>query len=288
MEIELHKSSISRLDDYIEFYKLCFPQASNLHHHYFMWLYLQNPEGQALGADAICEGRVVGQVIAIPGTYHLHGKLVKGLIAVNVAVHPSFQGRHLFKRLGLKMCEFAAEEGFEFVIGVANAAATPGWVRQMGFQLVGPLEARIGMGTPDLGNRDFNSHNIDMMHAWTPTSLTWRASNPLNSISFRRSDREHGAFAFASAGKRAITSVAILPESDFAREMPPYANFIQRSCPKVFLGLIPGYRFGLNFPKIPLRFKPSPLNLIYKNLRNKNQKIDVKNSFINFLDFDAF
>jgi len=58
--------------------------------------------------------------------------------------------------------------------------------------------------------------------------------------------------------------------------------------PKVFLGLIPKYKFTNRYLIIPKQFKPSPLNFIYKNLEDNKENIDPSSCFLNFLDFDAF
>lgn len=286
MEIELIQSNASRLEDYMVLYRACFPQADKLQFEYLTWLYKLNPEGEALGADAMCDGKVVGQVIALPGRYRLRGRLVRGLVAVNVAVHPGFQGKHLFKRLGLKMCEFGAKAGFEFVIGVANAAATPGWVRQMGFQLVGPLQARVGWGAlhPEACERGIDEAML--YQEWSKQSLDWRVANPVNPVSLiDRGSRQ--LTALASAGKPGLNVMAVLPSRAHAQVLAS-----QRVCswlmPKVFVGAVPDYRFGINFQAIPERIKPSPLNLIYKNLVDSSDRVSLEKCFITFLDFDAF
>jgi len=185
LSISIGKSSIDLLPQYIELYKIGFPNASHFSAAYLGWLYKNNPTGSIIGADACLGNEVVGQVLAIPGEYLLGGKAVRGLLAVNVVVHPKFQGRHLFKKLGMKMCEYGAEDGYEFVIGISNAAATPGWVRQMGFQLVQPLEARLGLG--DLCIDLAAVAKVEQFsRVWSPGSFAWRVANPHNPVSTRR------------------------------------------------------------------------------------------------------
>lgn len=286
MEIELIESDTARMDDYIALYQACFPQADKLRRQYLNWLYIDNPEGRALGADAVCDGKVIGQVIALPGRYRLRGRQVRGLVAVNVAVHPDFQGKHLFKRLGLKMCEFGALRGFEFVIGVANAAATPGWVRQMGFQLVGPLQARVGLGALNARACEEGLAQADLFQEWGDAALQWRTKSPVNPVALQRG-ADGQLRVFASAGKPGMTALAVLPPAAHEKVQPNGLGAGLLSA-KVFVGNIPGYRFGVNFQPIPERLKPSPLNLIYKNLVDNTDKLSLDKCYITFLDFDAF
>ena len=278
------KSSVEELAAYAAFYSLCFPGASHLSVPYLQWLYRSNPAGQFIGAEAYCDDMIVGQVIAVPGNYLLQGRKVKGLLAVNVAVHPKFQGRHLFKKLGLKMCEFGAEEGYEFVIGVANAAATPGWTRQMGFQLVCPLEARLGLGNLNI---DFaTAHkNEGFARVWSDHALCWRMGNPNNAVSIR--DTKMCQQFFASAKGKLVPVYAELPrqEDQVASKSAPDVL----SPFRLFLGLVPdgACRFT-TYVDIPQSFRPSPLNFIYRSLTDTVKKLEKGTISFSFLDFDAY
>lgn len=286
MNIELQKSSSKYIEKYIDLYRNCFPEASHLGHQYLSWLYYDNPIGPAIGADAWYGNRIIGQVIAIPGKYFFGNENIKGLLAVNVAVHSEFQGRYLFKKLGIRMCEYGYQEGYSFVIGVANRAATPGWIRQMGFQLVSPLEARIGIGTLSL--EKFSEEIISatqLRHLWTKDTIAWRLNNPLKKMFITKN--KNWITAYSPTGKFGFNAIAEFPCNpegiDFNNQ-----TITNSLMPKVFLGLIPKYKFTNRYLIIPERFKPSPLNLIYKNLNDVEESIDSSTWFFNFLDFDAF
>ncbi len=285
VDICLRKSHIDFLPQYGALYRTCFPKAIHLNSAYLRWLYNSNPLGGLVGADAWYGDEVVGQVVAVPGEYILNGKLIRGLLAVNVAVHPEFQGRFLFKKLGLKMCEYGAEDGYEFVIGVANKAATPGWVRQMGFQLVQPLEARLGLGNLNL---DWNTIVIteQFRHDWSAESLLWRLSNPNRPISSRNLDDQLQCYTPAKGQILPVygeVPISFKSNTVIGRSV----NFI--SPLRLFLGLIPdgGYQFK-RYKTIPERYRPSPLNLIYRSLNQRVQKLEKGCVSFSFLDFDAY
>ena len=287
MDIIFSRSSLNMLPKYIVLHHDCFPTFADPSHQYLTWLYEKNPIGMAVGVDALHGEDVVGQVIAIPGEYNLRGRVVKGLLAVNGAVHPKFRGRFLFKKLGLKLCEFGANDGYTFVTGVANAAATPSWIRRVGFQLVEPLRAMIGFGSLGIKSYDKVSSSSELSHSWTSATMDWRSQNPKNNVKLK-ADLAVGVIkAFASSSMRGISAYAEIPYDDRAIDLRQETkNF--PIFPRVFLGLVTGYKFGVNYFNIPTRLKPSPLNLINKNLINSSDRIDSGSSFINFLDFDAF
>lgn len=283
-DIIFKKSSVDFLSNYVDFYRICFPNATHLSIAYLQWLYKDNPSGEFIGADAYSGNEVIGQVVAVPSDYFLNGRLVRGLLAVNVAVHPKFQGRHLFKQLGLKMCEYGAEDGYEFVIGVANAAATPGWTRQMGFQLVQPLDARIGLGDIDI-NLDASTKLEQFKRVWSDQSLGWRIANPNNPISIRRTGDRLQCFA---AAKGVLLPVyAELPGQCQSNMAIDALGFLSPS--RLFLGLVPyGACKFRSYVSIPQRFRPSPLNFIYRSLTKRVEKLDKDCISFSFLDFDAY
>lgn len=285
MEVEITESQSSRLDEYVALYGVCFPKAVKLQRDYLSWQYFGNPDGHAVGADAICDGKVVGQVIAIPGTYMLKGRPARGLVAVNVAVHPSFQGKHLFKKLGLKMCEYGAQKGYEFVIGIANAVATPGWTRQMKFKLLGPLSAMVGFGPLYRRACERAAASAELSRVWTRESLAWRLANPVNRA--RASITNDGAMIVSAAtGTVGLRATAVLPSA--LHDGLPATGTSWLPHLNVFLGSLPGYHFGATYFAVPDRAKPSPLNLVYKNLIDPVGQLSLDQCFITFLDFDAF
>ena len=288
MEIILKPSSPKYIEKYIQLYRSCFPRSNHLKYDYLTWLYAENPLGQAIGADAWFGDDVVGQVISIPGKYSLYNENTYGLLAVNVAVHSDFQGRYLFKRLGLSMCEYGSQAGYKFVIGIANREATPGWIRQMGFQLISPLQANIGLGNLSLHSKEEEILDATLLrHIWDNDSITWRLGNPLKKYYIKKNTSKNWLSIYTSANRLSVFAVAEVPMDGFIIDSYTHSLGLLLK-PKVFLGLIPNYKFSNQYLSIPEKLKPSPLNLIYKNLDDNKDHLDSSGCFINFLDFDVF
>jgi hypothetical protein len=285
MEIRLQESSMERIAQYINLYSVCFPHAKHLNMEYLTWLYVDNPCGQAIGIDALSGERVVGHNILVPTQFILDGQVAKGLVSMNTVVHPDFQGRQLFKKLGLQMCDYAAGLGYSFIIGVANAASTPGFVKHMGFQLVSPLSTKIGIGSFGVVDYVKIQQSTQFKHLWNSDTLSWRARNPANLVYF--DIKSQVLTAYTSAGKFGFSGVAeLFLDEDYVPELT--VGKLRALMPRVFLGLIPDHKFGINYIDIPEKLKPSPLNFIFKSLINEEIKLDKERCSINFLDFDAF
>ena len=127
-----------------------FPWAKWLTPGYLHWEYNLNPLGPAVGFNAYLDGDLAGHYVVQPIKANLFGTITKGLLSMNTATHPNHQRKNLFTTLAEKTYDAAREEEYEFVIGVANANSTPGFVRRLGFQLVRPLDAKMGLGqSPD-------------------------------------------------------------------------------------------------------------------------------------------
>jgi hypothetical protein len=278
------KSSTGSIPQYVNLYEACFPGNAHLRSDYLSWLYSKNPVGSFIGADAFLGDAAVGQVAAIPCEYMLHGRLAKGLLALNVAVHPDLQGHRLFSKLGLQMCEFGHEAGYEFVIGVANAAATPGWVRHMGFQLIGPLEARIGVGPLGIDSNAAAQH-AEFERSWSPETLAWRCANPRNPIFCRRSAGR--VLCYAQAKGKLLHAYAELPPNSVPEMEWTGDAFL--SPWRLYLGLVPGMACKFRrYLSIPRRLRPSPLNLVYRSLTERCEKPRKSGISFSFLDFDAY
>jgi GNAT superfamily N-acetyltransferase len=254
---------------------------------YLKWLYRQNPDGVFIGADALHGERLAAHYACIPIHARLHGSPVRMLLSLNTATHPDYQGRGLFTRLAELTYEIGARHGFAGVVGIANANSTPGFVRKLGFQLVTPLRAMIGVGSLGLDPVAVRSRASDFTRVWSSEALGWRLSNPLNAVRPRR--REHGLWDFvASTGKPGLSVWSERPEepgwSVSARGQ------ISDRLGRVFVGLFPpGSARSRFYVEIPRILRPVPLNLIYRPIApGAPAQVSPEKVFIDFLDFDAF
>lgn len=243
------------------------------------WRYRDNPAGQVVGADAWDGERLAAHYVTCPLEARIDGAVVRGLLSLNTATHPDYQGRGLFTRLAEAAYSLGADSGHGFVIGVANANSTPGFLRKLGFQHVGRLAAGLLMRAPQA----FAAAPVQYQAAWRPELLRWRLANPQGRYVAARRGELLGVWARTHLPL--VRCAAFLPDTegaDLAAGAPLAAT--------LFMGLEPRLDLGrLGFAPIPERLRPSPLNLIWRRLGDAAPAALRPDAVaINFLDFDPY
>jgi len=154
-----------------------FPNATTLSKASLQWHYADNPNGRAVGFNAVSEdGELAAHYVCLPILARIDGVTNKGLLSMNTATHPKHQGKGLFVELARRTFDYARDAGYDFVVGAANQNSTHGFVKKLGFQLVTPLDAKIGVGAIS------SKANVDapaFERIWDQASIAWRLSNPV-------------------------------------------------------------------------------------------------------------
>lgn len=268
------------LDDYLRLFRACFPQATTFSAEYLHWLYALNPMGNVVGFDAWEDDELAAHYVCIPAHAEINGVPRRLLLSLNTATHPGFQGKGLFTRLAEATYGYATESGFDGVYGVANANSTPGFVRKLGFELVSPLDAKIGVGRLD---RVARPEAVGFRRLWDQATLSWRISNPARPYAVAA--LAHGGIgAWAKTGKPGLIAWDEV-DADAAGVDVAHAPLVAR----LHLGLRPAgvSRSGL-WMDVPQRFRSSPLNLIFRPLGGAIERIERGTIRLGQLDFDAF
>ncbi len=245
---------------------------------YLRWQYRDNPHGEVVGADAFTDrGELAAHYATIPVSYLIDGNIVPGVLSLNTATHPAHQGKGLFTQLASATYATAAERGYEFVVGVANQHSTHGFVKRLDFRLVAPLDVRIGVG----GMRRTMQGNGRLASVWSDAALAWRLARPGARYESR------GAWVYAADERLGIRPAL----AHMAVDGP--ASVAARRTPiplRMWIGLdaVPPTR-GL-FAPLPQRLRPSPLNLILRDLGEHRHTRDIDAADIRFglIDFDAY
>lgn len=271
------------LAQYCALFQACFPGNDKFTPAYVDWLYRANPDGAAVGFDAWEGERLAAHYACVPAHARIHGRDARVLLSLNTATHPDFQGKGLFTRLAALTYEAGAAQGFDGCYGVANANSTPGFLRKLGFQLVRPLEARVGMGR--LHTAAPAGEQVAFERVWSGASLAWRCANPHNPVHWRRAGGNWQFHAAALGGGR-VPAYAELPAAGLA--LAPQAGRAPGAL-RLFIGLAPDAASNYwNYLSIPQRLRPSPLNLIWRSFKLGTRALDPSAIRFSFLDFDAY
>lgn len=269
-------------------FQVVWPNQHHLDLPYLDWLYRQNPAGRAIGANAWHDDTVVGHYAVIPLSANLRGDRVTGALSLNTAVHPSFQGQGLFTRLAEQTYSDAAERGVHHVIGVANANSTPGFVRRLAFQLVGALDAKLSVTTPQLRPAGATVPSADWARVWSEAEYRWRLSHPHGR--YRWTPVERGVAWWADTGRFGIRALMDAVHDE------PYRGLVVANLPraaftplKLYIGLQPAdANARVHGIEVPRPFRSSPLNLIYRSLQGADAPLRKDRIRFSLLDFDAY
>lgn len=243
------------------------------------WQYHQNPSGQIVGFNAMDGNTIAAHYVAQPFYAQLNGETHKGLLSLNTATHAGHRGKGLFTKLAEKTYETAISEGYGFVIGVANQNSVNGFTQKLDFQLVGPLSAKLGLGSVPACNREFTPQ---YEHLWNAETLQWRLSNP--NAKYLKAKSSAGVYY-------APTHIPFIKAHMIASALHVNFHHTKTFAPPVtlYIGTDASIRFkGSGFVDIPDKFRPSPLFLIYKDLTGKNPKLNKDELRFELIDFDAY
>lgn len=247
------------------------------------WEYNQNPVGKAVGFNARMGEELAAHYVTQPLVADIEGKRTKGLLSLNTATHANHRGKKLFTILADKTYERGLELGYEFVIGVANANSTPGFLKNLGFSLICPLDVKFGLGSPDFDE----SSDADYSRHWDKDLLKWRLANP--KLKYEIKKLKDFFVVMAPTGKYGIRAViGTFPLSS----LPENISLSTRkgiNPVNIWMGLDRALNWkGKVFFNFPDQLKPSPLNLIFRDLTGKNRIPDVNRLKFMSIDFDAY
>ena len=261
-----------------------FPKSAAISKDYLEWLYLKNPNGVVLGYDAWFGKELVAHYVCIPRKAFWAGKTHKILLSLNTATHTAHRNKGLFTMLAEKTYEKAKAQGFEAVIGVANANSTHGFLNKLEFKLITPLTIQFGFGDLNIKSTDILKTDCFRL-IWTDKDLFWRLKCPRQKVFVK--SREKTLSFFTLKYGRFFVPYSENPFIDMSEkiilEKNTGINFLH-----IFVGLIPKSAQKKNlFIKLIDRLKPAPLNFIFKNLTNLENLPSKENIFFTFLDFDV-
>lgn len=170
-KVETGDKAIQEVTDLLN---LCFPKSTNIEtFDYVKWEYDQNPAGKIVGFNAYMGNVLAAHYVAQPIYMNIEGKKTLGLLSLNTATHPEHRGKRLFTILAEHTYQYAAENGYKFVIGVANANSTHGFIKHLKFKLVGPLTFKVGVGS-----NIYQKQKYTFKRYWDNELLHWRLKNP--------------------------------------------------------------------------------------------------------------
>ncbi len=174
------------------------------------------------------------------------------------------------------------ERGFGYLSGVGNAMSTPILVSKWGIQKVCELDVKLGIG-PIPPRRE--SGDLDLVRVWDKEGIAWRLSHAARPYQVKyRGERGH---LYAPTGKFGIpVEIGSFERRLLPADLPPLKT---PSPLRLWIGVDPNRDWSRSlYFSIPVRFRPSPLNLLFYDLTDKKRTLDPSRAYIDVFDFDAY
>jgi GNAT superfamily N-acetyltransferase len=255
-----------------------FPKARHLTPRYLEWHYGGSPDGQAVGCNAFAGDELVGHMAAIVFPCRLDGEDRRGMYTVNGAVHPGHRGRRLQSRISAAMFEEAERLGYAFCLATGNRWSTGPLLTR--FRMIRPLDARLGLGLPRLRETGVRP---SFERIWSEEALRWRKANPEG-----RYAQVQGSNQSALLSATGLPGIGAILHQDRRLESPAPRGPAPGPL-RLWLGLDPSVDWkGSAFLPIPMRLRPSPLNLVFKDLTGGGFVPDPDRIVFRGVDFDAY
>ena len=280
-EISVDDQSLSQIGELME---VCFPDSNfDFSVIYLNWLYKDNPIGHVIGFNAFdSDQKLVGHYATIPVQSYFERQKEKGLLSLNTAIHPSVRGKGLFTRLAQATYDWAKELKFRYVIGVANQNSTHGFKDRLGFNVVSPLDVKIGFGLPEKDSAKPDEYRFKPVQ--NLSYLKWRLSRP--GADYRFVERSG---AILSPTHIPGLSVVLGHCSDENVDALKVSSASCHIAPTLWMGL--GSQMnssGKCMITLPECLRPSPLNFIFLDLSGKGRRLKKNEVYFSPLEFDAY
>jgi len=267
--------SESKIKEYSLLLSSVFDKSPKYTTKFLKWQYVLNPNGHVVGFDAYADGVLAAHYVTIPVVYIINGVETKGLLSLNTATHPQHQGKGLFTQLANRTYELGKTLGYKFVIGVANQNSTHGFLKKLGFYLISPLDVKIGLGNISVNN----TSDYKLKAFWNAKSIDWRMECPGAHYFL------NGSVVYSETDKPMIFSkITDLPKNISANQLKKKAMLPV----KLWIGISKEVKQKGFFLNLPDKLKPSPLNLIFKDLSGTLPVLKKEDIYFELIDFDAY
>lgn len=269
--IEQVKVDEASLQEILQLMCLAFEgHAEKFNLEYMRWQYAGNPVGKIVGFNAYMGDVLAAHYVTMPIYMNIEGEKTLGVLSLNTATHPEHRGKRLFTILAEKTYQYAAENGYKFVIGVANAQSTHGFLKHLKFKLIGPLTFKVGMGQNLYQRADYSYTRY-----WDKEIMDWRLKNPSMEY-YKNGDMivspiKPGFKKLVYHDKDGLVSLNMLHGRPF----------------NLYIGYGADLRKGF-YCGVPKFIEHSPFNLIFRDLTDGTlPEVTKDNILFELIDFDV-
>ncbi len=276
------------------------------------WYYDENPAGAAAVGRVEEDGKRLGNYALIPNRFRSVAGEERILgVGVDLAVDPDARGSGAFRRTVEDSYARGVAQGFDGILGVANANSAPRMVATLGWRSLPSLPVTL---IPAVGrSRGFHSTSITdatlnvvdglvdgeflrtsitgFAPVWTPDLLRWRLRRPGHDYSVHVSDDLVVVSTRTHVSKVPFGVILGVLQRQTSQPIPVgrVATVVGRHHRAPFV-IHWGKSPALQMRGIPLpqKMMPSPLSLVLHPFRADFNRESFELGEFGFLDFDAY
>ena len=278
-KLTFEQSTLSKVADLLH---SAMPNTSHINLDFLNWQYCDNPGRNAIGFNMYDGETLAGHYVTLPIKAKVTDNIEDGLLSINSVVHPKYRGKRIFKLLADETYKYAKEKGYTYVVGVANQNSTNLFKHQLNFQIVAPLDVKLGIG--EIVKKP-SQNNIDFERIWDKSQLTWRLNRPEGKYLLKECNEQ--IIIFSKTNRYGIWANV----GDLKGTKDLSINKKERRLNPITLWI--GFKQQINWNKsfyfdLPGVFRSSPLDLVFKDLTEKGRKLQKERVIFSIMDFDLF
>lgn len=282
---------------------------------YLRWLYDENPHGPGIWESVDDDdGTRLAHYALIPQVWRNDEGPQPFVFSLNAVTHKRAQKGGHFKKLGDTIYARAQAAGMKGILAVPNANSTPAAIKYWKYEFLMQMPVSWVLPRP---SRGATSHWVDdellasdrfdqlitelddhpaagWTCSYTPEYLRWRLSQPHARYALHETREVVGVSAVSDYRGLPITVIIkLFPKAGVDTSSPVSgAPVVAAACRhhRTPVALYSGFNARVRLPGVglPLRIRPVPLNLIYKELSEDVPQQGFELDTYEFLDMDAF
>ncbi len=247
------------------------------------WLYNENPNGPSIINNVYENEKIIAHFALVPITVLFNNKTYKSALSVFTSIDENHRNLYFFHQLASESFELARSEGIRFIMSIASEVGSELYIKCFKFKLIAPLDVKIGWSKFQEKNK--SQHKFEVLR--DNTTLQWRLRNPRFKYQIFKENEKY--IIFNNNYKLFKMNMGYISNINLDLHNKIISNKKWNLNPlNIWMGLnnnLKEEKMSFNFPNV---LKPSPSNLIIKDLTSEEINLVREDVKINLIDYEVF
>ena len=247
------------------------------------WLYNENPNGPSIINNVYENEKIIAHFALVPITVLFNNKTYKSALSLFTSIDENHRNLYFFHQLASESFELARSEGIRFIMSIASEVGSELYIKCFKFKLIAPLDVKIGWSKFQEKNK--SQHKFEVLR--DNTTLQWRLRNPRFKYQIFKENEKY--IIFNNNYKLFKMNMGYISNINLDLHNKIISNKKWNLNPlNIWMGLnnnLKEEKMSFNFPNV---LKPSPSNLIIKDLTSEEINLVREDVKINLIDYEVF